>query len=212
MRIVVRNPPSGAERAVVAWDVDATMWDFHRAFYDAARREHADLPERPPPGAVTWAWVRDRIGLDAATAVLPTVHGFEWMGRYGPLPGAVEATHAVRAAGARIVVMTHRPPEAAQDTERFLDGAGFHWDELRVGTDCKVTACGALGAGVIIDDMPSTLERAVAHGLEALTIVWPHNAALCAEGSVRHAADYAGLLPQILAAVETAAERRRPPA
>jgi hypothetical protein len=205
VRIVVRNPPSGNERAVVAWDVDATMWDFHRAFYDACREVHVHLPSEPPAGEVTWRWVCDRIGHENAVAVLPKVHTADWMVRYGPLPGAVEATHAVRAAGARVVVMTHRPPDTAPDTQRFLDEAGFHWDELRVGQDCKVTACGALGASVIVDDMPSTLERAVARGIEALTIAWPHNAEIRAAGRVLHAPDYAGLLPQILAAVERAA-------
>ena len=207
MRVVVRNPPTGSERAVVAWDVDATMWDFHRAFYDAARAAHVHLPPAPPAGVITWHWVCERIGHAAAVEVLPTVHTRDWMVRYGPLPGAVEATHAVRAAGARVVVMTHRPEDAADHTQRFLDELGFHWDELRVGPDCKVTACGELGAGVIVDDMPFTLERAVAHGMEALTIAWPHNADLCAGGTIRHAPDYAGLLPEILAAVERAAAR-----
>jgi len=208
VRIIIRSPREPRHTAGVAWDVDATMWDFLAAFYDEARGEEPDLPVLPPAGENLWRYVVDRIGRERASALLPRLYDPGLMARYGPLPGAVAATHAVRDAGARVVVMTHRPPEAAEGTARFLDDAGFHWDELRCGFDCKVTACGELGVGVIVDDRPETLELARARGIAALTIGWPHNAAACAgDPGIVHAPDYATLLPELLSAVE---RTRRP--
>jgi hypothetical protein len=109
--------------------------------------------------------------------------------------------------------MTHRPPEAAEGTARFLDAAGIHWDELRCGYDCKVTACLDMGVRVIIDDRLDTLRLAVERGLHAFTLRWPHNAEICAGTAVVHADDYDGLLPGILAAlVATPAAGDAPPA
>lgn len=204
MRVIVRNPPSPHDRGAVAWDVDATLWDFLAGFYDLIRAEHAHLPVAPPEGGSVWAFVVDAVGIDAARAVLPRLYEPDVMARYGCLPGAVEATHAVRAAGARVIVMTHRPPEAADGTARFLDEHGVHWDELRCGFDCKVTACGELGASVIVDDRPQTLELAVERGIRAFTIWWPHNAEVCARHPITHARGYDELLPAILAALEAA--------
>ena len=185
------------------------MWDFLAAFYGEARAEEPALPVPPPAEANLWELVVGHIGLERARALLPRLYEPALMARYGPLPGAVAATHAVRDAGARVVVMTHRPPEAAEGTARFLDEAGFHWDELRCGFDCKITACGELGVGVIVDDRPATLELARERGIAALTIRWPHNASLCArDPGIVHAPDYATLLPQLLEAVERAAAGR----
>lgn len=205
MRVIVRNPPSPDDRGAVAWDVDSTLWDFLSGFYDEMRGDHPHLPPRPPAEGSVWTYVVDRVGLDAARSVLPRLYTPEVMARYGPLPGAVEATHAVRAAGARVIVMTYRPPEAAEGTARFLDEFGVHWDELRCGYDCKVTACGHLGATVIVDDHPETLRLAVERGVHAFTISWPHNADVCAEHPpITHARGYEELLPGILAALDAA--------
>lgn len=215
MRVIVRSPREPRHTAAVAWDVDSTMWDFLAAFYDLAREASlADgapdpLPATPPQGVDLWRVAVDRIGQERASALLPALFSPEVMLRYGPLPGAVEATHAVRDAGARIVVMTHRPPEAAEGTARFLDESGFHWDELRCGFDCKITACGELDVGVIVDDRSATLALAVERGVEALTLRWPHNADVLAEHpAIGHGPDYAALLPLLLGAVE---RTRRPP-
>lgn len=202
MRVIVRNPPGPHHRGGVAWDVDATLWDFLRGFYDVCRDAHPRLPHAPPAGEDCWVFVTRTIGLDAARAVLPSLYEPEVMARYGALPGAAEATHAVRAAGARVVVMTHRPPEAAEGTATFLDDHGIHWDELRCGFDCKVTACLEMGVGVIVDDRPETIELALSRGLRALTLRWPHNADVRERAAVDHADDYAGLLPLILGALE----------
>jgi hypothetical protein len=214
VRVIVRNPPSPADRAAVAWDVDSTVWDFLSGFYDLAHARHGALLPARAPATGTWAYVTERIGHDAAIALLPDVYDADYMGRYGPLPGAVEATHAARAAGARVVVMTHRPPEAADGTARFLDEAGFHWDELRCGFDCKVTACRAMGIDVIVDDRPETIELAVERGLQVLTISWHWTDEVCARLPVRHAPDYARLTPLVLEAIEraaAAATRAAPP-
>lgn len=200
VKVIVRNPPRPGQTGGVAWDVDATLWDFVRGFYDAARAAHPHLPERPPEGEDLWRYVVSDVGLDAARLLLPDLYRPEVMARYGALPGAAAATHAVREAGGRVVIMTFRPPEAATGTARFLDDAGIHWDELRCGYDCKITACVEMGVRVIVDDRPETLDLAVSRGLHALTLRWPHNRHACRHPVV-HADDYAGLLPAILAAL-----------
>jgi hypothetical protein len=206
MRVITRNAPRGDDRATVAWDVDSTLWDFLAGFYSTAQFRHAEHFPHPQPVEDLWDHVAARIGEAGAQALLPEVYSAAVMGRHGALPGAVEATLAARVAGARVVIMTARPPEAADETALFLDQAGVAWDELRCGFDCKVTACVAEGFGVIVDDHSGTLEKAAVANLEALTISWPWTAEVCTRyPQIIHAPDWAKLTPEVLAAIERVA-------
>jgi hypothetical protein len=206
MRVITRTPPSPADRATVAWDVDSTIWDFLAGFYATAQTRHAEHFADDRPDGDLWDHVSSRIGDPAAQALLPEVYSAAVMGRHGALPGAVEATVAARAAGARIVIMTHRPPEAADETARFLDDSGAHWDELRCGFDAKVLACTTEGFGVIIDDRPQTLEEAATAGLETLTIEWTWTREVCARyPQIIQRPDWHTLTPEVLGAIERVA-------
>ncbi|WP_395696896.1 5' nucleotidase, NT5C type [Methylocella sp.] len=109
------------------------------------------------------------------------------------LAGAREACAALKGAGARLVVVTARRPEAAGVTERLVERlfAGLFAEVRAVGDEPdKVRAIRAAGAGLLIDDNARQIRRAAAAGVPTIlfgdlpwnrALAWPRRAASWAE-------------------------------
>jgi phosphoglycolate phosphatase len=85
------------------------------------------------------------------------------------LPGAPEAIAAVRAAGARAVVITAKPEVTARLS---LDSVGLAPDELfgEAHGPEKAAVLTALGAAVYVGDTPADMQAAVAAGTRAVGV------------------------------------------
>jgi phosphoglycolate phosphatase len=85
------------------------------------------------------------------------------------LPGAGQALAAVRAAGARVVVITAKQGLAAQLS---LDSTGLAADELfsEVHGPEKAAVLAAIGAGVYVGDTPADVAAAVTAGVTAVGV------------------------------------------
>ncbi|HUB75740.1 MAG TPA: hypothetical protein VL977_01725 [Solirubrobacteraceae bacterium] len=96
-----------------------------------------------------------------------------------PYPDAIEVIAGWRRAGCAIHIATHRPPRARPATAAWLARIGLEYDELDCSSD-KIEHCVAGGIGILIDDQPDNLERALAAGLRAAALRHPWNRELCA--------------------------------
>lgn len=194
---IVRTPARPIGAAPLVLDVDSTLWDLMRAIETLTGLPYEDLIS-------DWNAILKYVSVEEARDLFRRSFDLEVMRTEGPLPGVQEAVSRLRDAGHRIVLMTDRPHDTAESLVIWLDQHDIHWDELRCGPGCKITAAGERGIRVIVDDKPSTLEFAHQSGMSALTIDVPYNAEVVRRLGLRSAPDWDGLTPhleEVLAAV-----------
>jgi len=117
-----------------------------------------------------------------------------------PYEGAVEAVRRWHEAGHWIHVTSHRRQSCAPATHRWLDDAGFPYDDLHCSFD-KIPRCVELGIDVLVDDSPVNIERAREHGMLAATVSHPWNEALLDRDGVIGAPDWPELERRVDAAL-----------
>lgn len=120
------------------------------------------------------------------------------MRRIGLYPGAAEATHELRGLGYRVMVMTDRDPDTAEDIAAACLDLGIAADELRIGRGEKIGPCLELGVRLLVDDKPTTISAARAAGLAVATLGHPYNLETCAEHDLTPARDWSELRLTIL--------------
>lgn len=163
----------GRPSPVVAVDFDATVFPL----FDALRA----LPHVPPmplEEITYWDYLLDQLGgVEGLVSSLNMVARFDHASQFAPFEGATRGlAHLVEHHNVRLVVMTDRPPETAPDTLAYLEHHGVPTAGVLCGKlPDKVTPCGKLGADVLIDDRPSTIEAAHAAGMSIHTLAWPYN-------------------------------------
>jgi uncharacterized protein len=96
-----------------------------------------------------------------------------------PYEGAVEAVRRWHGEGHWIHVTSHRREACAPATRRWLEAAGFPYDDLHCSWD-KISRCVELGIDVLVDDSPVNIQAAREHGMLAATLIHPWNAELVA--------------------------------
>ena len=168
-------------RAPVGFDLDMTLIDSRRAIMAAFAAVAADTGVPIDPAAVD-----SRLGIKLedelafwfpADQVAPAMRIYRehYLRLAGPLtsvlPGAREAMAAVRAAGARAVVITAKYELSARLS---LDGAGLTPDELFAGAHGpeKAAVLAGLGATAYVGDTPADMAAAVqarAHAIGVTT-------------------------------------------
>ena len=166
-------------RAPVGFDLDMTLIDSRRAIMASFAGVAADTGVPIDPAAVD-----RRLGIKLedelaywfpADQVPPAVRLYRehYLRLAGPLtsvlPGAREALAAVRAAGARAVVITAKYEVTARLS---LDGAGLAADEIfaDVHGPQKAAVLAGLGAGVYVGDTPADMAAAVQAGARAVGV------------------------------------------
>jgi len=166
-------------RAPVGFDLDMTLIDSRRAIMASFAGVAADTGVPIDPAAVD-----RRLGIKLedelaywfpADQVPPAVRIYRehYLRLGGPLtsvlPGAREALAAVRAAGARAVVITAKYEVTARLS---LDGVGLAADEIfaDVHGPQKAAVLAGLGAGVYVGDTPADMAAAVQAGARAVGV------------------------------------------
>ena len=166
-------------RAPVGFDLDMTLIDSRRAIMASFAGVAADTGVPIDPAAVD-----RRLGIKLedelaywfpADQVPPAVRIYRehYLRLGGPLtsvlPGAREALAAVRAAGARAVVITAKYEVSARLS---LDGAGLAADEIFAGVHGpqKAAVLAGLGAAVYVGDTPADMAAAVQAGARAVGV------------------------------------------
>jgi hypothetical protein len=89
-------------------------------------------------------------------------------------------------------VTSHRAERSVAATRRWLDDIGLRHDALYCGAD-KVAHCRSAGVGLLIDDSPATLRRALGAGIRAATLRHPWNRDVWDAPDVVCADDWAAL-------------------
>jgi hypothetical protein len=169
----------------IAIDVDSTLhhyWDVLAAI--AKRRFGVELPYDEQV-----VWDIDRLTQRQLRACVEETHRPEHVLAAEPYPGAVEAIRGWHDAGHFIQITSHRSTDAHGATERWLQQIELPYDELYCSYD-KVAHCIEVGVGVLIDDSPETLRRAVDAGITPATILHPWNRDVCEEEDVICAEDW----------------------
>lgn len=168
---------------LLAIDVDSTLHDYWSQFRAAAQQLHGvDLPY-----AHQTDWAVPQLNGAQLGAVIEHTHRDEQILSGVLYEGAAAVIAAWREAGHRILITTHRRPEAHEVTAEWLERVGVPFDELRCGY-LKVEHCTQVGADLLIDDSPTNLRQALEVGVAGATIRHPWNAELCqSEPRVIHA-------------------------
>jgi phosphoglycolate phosphatase len=157
----------------VGFDLDMTLIDSRRAVMASFAGVAADTGVAIDPAAVDRRLgikLQDELAywfppgeIEAAVRIYRE-HYPRFLGPLTTrLPGAAEALAAVRAAGARVVVITAKHELSARLS---LEGVGLAADELIADAHGleKATALAALGAAVYVGDTPADMHAALASG------------------------------------------------
>jgi phosphoglycolate phosphatase len=165
--------------APVGFDLDMTLIDSRRVILESFARLAADTGVAIDPAGVT-----SRLGIKLETElahwftpeeIRRSVQVFRshYLRLLGPLttrlPGAAEALAAVRAAGARSVVITAKYELTARLS---LEGVGLAADELFADAHGpeKAEVLKAIGAAVYVGDTPADMEAAATAGAHAVGV------------------------------------------
>ena len=172
----------------IAIDIDSTLHHYWDLFAAAAKRRFGvDLPYEHQ---VTW-----EIGTlrpEQVRACIRETHAEEKVLAAEPYPGAVEVVRRWHQAGHFIHITSHREEATHAATARWLERIGLPYDELYCSYD-KVTRCREIGVGVLVDDSPVNLVRAVEAGIRGATIVHPWNREVIEEEDIVAGADWPDL-------------------
>ncbi|HEX4291363.1 MAG TPA: HAD hydrolase-like protein [Trebonia sp.] len=165
--------------APVGFDLDMTLIDSRRVILESFARLAADTGVAIDPAGVT-----SRLGIKLETELAywfppaeiqrgVQVFRSHYLQLLGPLttrlPGAAEALAAVRAAGARSVVITAKYELTARLS---LEGVGLAADELFADAHGpeKAEVLKAIGAAVYVGDTPADMEAAATAGAHAVGV------------------------------------------
>ena len=77
-------------------------------------------------------------------------------------------------------------------TARWLEEQGIPFDDLHCSYD-KISRCVELEIGLLVDDSPINISRAIDVGITPSTLLHPWNMDICEEEGVLASNDWAGL-------------------
>jgi phosphoglycolate phosphatase len=166
-------------RAPAGFDLDMTLIDSRRAIMASFARVAAVTGVPIDPAAVDSRLgikLEDELAFWFPAEQVPSavrVYREQYLRLAGPLtsvlPGAREALAAVRAAGARAVVITAKYEATARLS---LAGAGLTADDLfaDVHGPQKAAVLASLGAAVYVGDTPADMAAAVQAGAHAVGV------------------------------------------
>jgi hypothetical protein len=172
----------------IAIDIDSTLhhyWD--RLSASARRRFGIDLPYEEQ-----FDWGITRLKPQQLQVCIEDTHSAEAIMAGNPYPDAVETVNAWSAAGHYIHITSHRAERCHEATGRWLEQIGLRFDDLHCSYD-KVARCQELGIGVLIDDSPVNIVRALEVGIVAATLRHPWNEEVCETEDVISAPDWSEL-------------------
>jgi uncharacterized protein len=178
--------------ARIALDIDSTLHHY----WDLLQRVVRDRYGIELPYEEQRDWGITALERDAVIHCVEETHSDENILAGVPYQGAVEAVRDWHAQGHWIHVTSHRRPQTAEATARWLEQIGMPYDDLHCSFD-KVTRCVELGIHVLVDDSPVNIARARDAGIVPATIVHPWNEELVQRDGVIGARDWQGLRAEL---------------
>jgi FMN phosphatase YigB (HAD superfamily) len=169
----------------IAIDIDSTLhhhWPLVAAA--AKRRFGVELPYEQQ-----FPWAARRLSDEQLRVCIEDTHSDAAIAGARPYPHAVETVNRWYDAGHHIHVTSHRAERSVTATLRWLDEIGLRRHELYCGFE-KVAHCRDVGIGLLIDDSPDTIRRALDAGILAATLRHPWNEPVCEAPRVICAADW----------------------
>jgi uncharacterized protein len=178
--------------AKIALDIDSTLHHYWDLLQRVARERYGvELPYEEQRD-----WGITALERDAVVHCVEETHSDENILAGVPYEGAVETVRAWHERGYWIHVTSHRRPQTAVATARWLEQIGMPFDDLHCSFD-KVSRCVELGIDVLVDDSPTNIARAREAGMVAATIVHPWNEHLVGRDGVIGARDWQDLRNQL---------------
>jgi hypothetical protein len=178
--------------AKIALDIDSTLHPYWDLLQRVVRERYGvELPYEEQRD-----WGITALERDAVIHCVEETHTDENILAGVPYEGAVEAVQAWHDEGHWIHVTSHRRPQTADATARWLERIGLPVDDLHCSFD-KVSRCVDLGIHVLVDDSPVNIARARDAGIVAATIIHPWNEDIVGHDSVIGARDWWGLKAQL---------------
>ncbi len=150
-------------------DIDNTLWDLAPELWKGLLGVHPAFP--PPEQWNHWDFWEGYATLRDVFRVLRVIHLRQ--DQYDPYPEAKGFLQSLRERGFHIIVASHRAGDTLDPTERWLVKNGLVFDEIHLSDDKTVLFDGSFG---IVDDSPTTLDKAARHGLLRTGLLFPWNA------------------------------------
>jgi uncharacterized protein len=183
--------------AKIALDIDSTLHPYWDLLQRVVRERYGvELPYEEQRD-----WGITALERDAVIHCVEETHTDENILAGVPYEGAVETVQEWHAQGHWIHVTSHRRPQTATATARWLEQIGLPVDDLHCSFD-KVSRCVDLGIHVLVDDSPVNIARAQEAGIVAATIIHPWNEEVVERDGVIGARDWDGLREQLSPVLE----------
>jgi hypothetical protein len=178
--------------ARIALDIDSTLHHYWDVLQRVVRERYGiELPYEEQ-----YDWGITALERDAVVHCVEETHSDENIAAGVPYEDAVETIRDWHEQGHWIHVTSHRRPQTAIATARWLERIGLPFDDLHCSFD-KVTRCVEVGVHVLVDDSPVNIVRAREAGIVPATIIHPWNEELVQRDGVIGARDWAGLRAQL---------------
>ena len=183
--------------AKIALDIDSTLHPYWDLLQRVVRERYGvELPYEEQRD-----WGITTLERDAVIHCVEETHTDENILAGVPYPGAVETVQEWHAQGHWIHVTSHRRPQTATATARWLEQIGLPVDDLHCSFD-KVSRCVDLGIHVLVDDSPINIARAQEAGIVAATIIHPWNEEVVGRDGVIGERDWDGLRERLAPVLE----------
>jgi hypothetical protein len=174
--------------ARIALDIDSTLHQYWDLLQRIVRERYGvELPYEEQRD-----WGITALERDAVIHCVEETHTDENILAAVPYDDAVETVRDWHEQGHWIHVTSHRRPQTAAATARWLEQIGMPYDDLHCSFD-KVARCVELGIHVLVDDSPVNIVRAREAGIVPATIIHPWNEELVERDGVIGARDWLGL-------------------
>ncbi len=181
----------------IAIDIDSTIHHYWDVLSEISLRRFG--VELPYEEQLTWGITRLR--PEQLRICMQESHSDEMILHGRPYPHVVETVRGWHEAGHFVHVTSHRAPDRAQPTERWLQQIGLPFDDLHCSFD-KVTRCCELGIDLLIDDSPLNLTSAIERGIAVATILHPWNEELCEVEGIAAGRDWTELASLLAPLIE----------
>jgi uncharacterized HAD superfamily protein len=178
--------------AKIALDIDSTLHPYWDLLQRVARERYGvELPYEDQRD-----WGITVLERDAVIHCVEETHSDENILAGVPYENAVKTVREWHGQGHWIHVTSHRRPQTAGATARWLEQIGMPYDDLHCSFD-KVRRCTELEIDVLVDDSPVNIVRARDAGIVPATLIHPWNEELVERDGVVGARDWQGLRAQL---------------
>lgn len=178
--------------ARIALDIDSTLHPYWDLLQRVVRERYGvELPYEEQRD-----WGITVLERDAVIHCVEETHSDENILAGVPYANAVETVRAWHGRGHWIHVTSHRRPQTAVATARWLEQIGMPYHDLHCSFD-KVARCVELEIDILVDDSPVNIVRAREAGIVPATIIHPWNEELVERDGVVGARDWSGLRAEL---------------